>query len=197
MRGTAKYQWGTSLPGHAPWGWGMVEKTPGPGGGGGRRPYRYSSNGNSRVAGKAVVVVAAGGGDDDNGGGGGNRDVDSSSSSSSRWMLRDVSNRRLIPMVLSIPKRLDTYFDKRPMRRVAWCCISAGVGFYAGNIATLSFGALAINDVFAAVVTLVFYEAVTKLFYSSPRPSLKLWFANSFKIGMTLSMLADAIKLGG
>ena len=78
-----------------------------------------------------------------------------------------------------------------------WCLISAGSGFYAGNIATLSFGALAINDVFAAVVTLLFYEVVTNLFYSSPKPSLKLWFANAFKIGMTASMLADAVKLGG
>jgi hypothetical protein len=78
-----------------------------------------------------------------------------------------------------------------------WCGISAGAGFYAGNIVTLSFGALAINDVFAGVVTLLFYEIVSRLFYSAKRPSLKLWFANWFKIGVVFSMLADAIKLGG
>ena len=104
---------------------------------------------------------------------------------------------RLIPYVLSIPRRLDRYFDQYPIRRGVWCVISAGAGFYAGNIATLSFGALAINDVFAAIVTLLFYEIVSNLFYGAKKPSLKLWFANFFKIGMTASMLADAVKLGG
>eukprot|EP00890_Picochlorum_soloecismus_P001244 jgi/Picsp_1/211/NSC_00210-R1_protein len=104
---------------------------------------------------------------------------------------------RLIPLVLSIPQRLDRYFEQYPIRRGVWCVISAGAGFYAGNIATLSFGALAINDVFAAIVTLLFYEIVSNLFYGAKRPSLKLWFANFFKIGMTASMLADAVKLGG
>jgi len=104
---------------------------------------------------------------------------------------------RLIPLVLSIPRRLDRYFDQYPIRRGVWCVISAGAGFYAGNIATLSFGALAINDVFAAIVTLLFYEIVSNLFYGAKRPSLKLWFANFFKIGMTASMIADAVKLGG
>ena len=81
-----------------------------------------------------------------------------------------------------------------------WCIISAGAGFYAGNIVTLSFGALAINDVFAAVVTLLFYELVTRLFYSGgslSKKSLNMWFVNYFKMGVVLSCLADAIKLGG
>lgn len=106
--------------------------------------------------------------------------------------------RRLLPLILSIPARLDRYFARYPIwRRTVWCGISAGAGFYAGNIVTLSFGALAINDVFAGVVTLLFYEIVSRLFYGTDRPSLKLWFANWFKIGVVLSMLADAIKLGG
>lgn len=106
--------------------------------------------------------------------------------------------RRLLPLILSIPSQLDGYFAQYPRtRRTMWCGISAGAGFYAGNIVTLSFGALAINDVFAGVVTLLFYEVVSRLFYGATRPSLKLWFANWFKIGVVLSMLADAIKLGG
>lgn len=106
--------------------------------------------------------------------------------------------RRLLSRILSIPLQLDTYFGQYPRtRRTMWCGISAGAGFYAGNIVTLSFGALAINDVFAGVVTLLFYEMISRLFYGAKRPSLKLWFANWFKLGVVLSMLADAIKLGG
>lgn len=61
---------------------------------------------------------------------------------------------------------------------------------------TLSFGALAINDVLAAVVTLVFYEIVSSAFYSSSNPPLRLWFANFFKIGVVAALMADAVKLG-
>lgn len=106
--------------------------------------------------------------------------------------------KRLVPFILSIPRRIDRYFDEKYIaRRAAWCGISAGAGFYAGNIVTLTFGALAINDVFAGIVTLIFYEVVTTIFYSTPNPSLKLWFANYFKIGVVVAMLADAVKLGG
>lgn len=65
----------------------------------------------------------------------------------------------------------------------------------AANIATLSFGALAVNDVFAAVVTLMFCEVVTHFYYTNPG-SLRLLFANCFKMGLTASLLADAAKLG-
>lgn len=109
-----------------------------------------------------------------------------------------IPKKRLVPFILSVPRRIDRYFDEKNIaRRVAWCGISAGAGFYAGNIVTLTFGALAINDVFAGIVTLIFYEVVTTIFYSTPNPSLKLWFANYFKIGVVVSMLADAVKLGG
>jgi Protein of unknown function (DUF565) len=104
--------------------------------------------------------------------------------------------KRLIPFVLSIPKRVDLYFERYPARRVFWSGLSAGAGFYAGNTITLSFGALAINDVLAAVITMVFYEVVSNAFYSSERPSLRLWFANFFKIGVVAALMADAIKLG-
>lgn len=65
-----------------------------------------------------------------------------------------------------------------------------------GNIATLSFGALAVNDVFAAVVTLLFCEVVTHLHYTDTTGSLTLWYLNCFKMGLIASLLADAIKLG-
>ena len=62
---------------------------------------------------------------------------------------------------------------------------------------TLSFGALAINDVLAAVITLLFYDIVSRAFYRSPTRPLRLWMANWFKIGVTAALMADAIKLGG
>lgn len=116
-----------------------------------------------------------------------------------------ASLQSLVALLLSIPSRLDRYYSPRnplvfAFRRTMWCVISGGAGFYAGNIVTLSFGALAINDVFAGVVTLLFYEVVTKLFYSKgslSKRSLKMWFVNYFKMGVVLSCLADAIKLGG
>lgn len=104
--------------------------------------------------------------------------------------------KRLIPFVLSLPKRVDLYFDRYPARRVLWSGLSAGAGFYAGNTVTLSFGALAVNDVLAAVITMVFYEVVSNAFYSAARPSLRLWFANFFKMGVVAALMADAIKLG-
>jgi len=104
--------------------------------------------------------------------------------------------RRLLPFILSTPKRLDDYFEGSPRRRIVWCTISAGAGFYAGNIVTLSFGALAINDVLAAVVTVIFYEVVSALFYGTKRPSLRAWFANYFKLGLVAAAMADALKLG-
>jgi hypothetical protein len=119
--------------------------------------------------------------------------------------LQRKSLQSLIAFLLSIPSRLDRYYSPPnailyAFRRTVWCIISGGAGFYAGNIVTLSFGALAINDVFAGAVTLMFYEVVTNLFYSEgslSRKSLKMWFVNYFKMGVVLSCLADAIKLGG
>lgn len=52
------------------------------------------------------------------------------------------------------------------------------------------------NDVLAAVITMVFYEVVSNAFYSAERPSLRLWFANFFKMGVVAALMADAIKLG-
>lgn len=78
-----------------------------------------------------------------------------------------------------------------------WAGLSAGAGFYAGNTVTLSFGALAINDVLAAVITMALYEAVSAAFYGSANPPLRLWFANFFKVGVVAALMADAVKLGG
>ncbi|KAL4432815.1 hypothetical protein ABPG77_008141 [Micractinium sp. CCAP 211/92] len=104
--------------------------------------------------------------------------------------------RRLLSLVLSAPQRAERYFAASPLRRWMWAGISVCNGFYAGNIATLSFGALAVNDVFAAVVTLLFCEVATYLYYTDTSGSLTLWYLNCFKVGLIASLLADAAKLG-
>jgi hypothetical protein len=105
--------------------------------------------------------------------------------------------RRLIPYVLSIPRRVEAYFEAYPLRRFMWLGISFCLGVWAGNIVTLSFGALAINDAFAAIVTLIFYEIVSASYYNAKVKTLRLQFANLFKIGVVTACLADAVKLGG
>lgn len=62
---------------------------------------------------------------------------------------------------------------------------------------SLSFGALAINDVVAAALTVAFCEVVSAQYYTAPRITLKLQFANCFKIGIISALMADAFKLGG
>ncbi|KAI7845196.1 hypothetical protein COHA_001240 [Chlorella ohadii] len=104
--------------------------------------------------------------------------------------------RRLLSYILSAPQRSERYFEASIWRRWMWAGISLCTGFYAGNILTLSFGALAVNDIFAGVICVMFYEVVTHLYYSTPNPGLRVWFANCFKIGLTASLLADAAKLG-
>lgn len=101
----------------------------------------------------------------------------------------------MLAWVLSVPRRVESYFDGNPLRKVIWCAISTGLGYYSGNVVTLSFGALAINDILAAVLTLVFYEAATKAFYDAEQKSLSLWFLNFFKVGLVAAMVADALKL--
>ncbi|KAL4853414.1 Ycf20-like protein [Chlorella vulgaris] len=104
--------------------------------------------------------------------------------------------RRLLTYVLSMPQRIDRYLESSWFRKWSWAGISFCSGFYAGNIATLSFGALAVNDVLAAVITLLFCEVVTDLYYTAKEPSIFLWYLNAFKIGLIGSLLADAAKLG-
>ena len=66
------------------------------------------------------------------------------------WQER---RRALLDSVLSAPARVESYFAASPLRRCAWGAVAYGGGYYAGNVVTLSFGALAINDVLAAALT--------------------------------------------
>ncbi|KAL6779120.1 hypothetical protein ACKKBF_B18675 [Auxenochlorella protothecoides x Auxenochlorella symbiontica] len=120
-----------------------------------------------------------------------------SRSACSRIICQQRPPRRLVPYILTLPRRAELYLKSSWPLRILWTGSSAGLGYYAGNIVTLTFGALSINDVLAAVVTLLFYEAVSAAFYRSPTRPLRLWMANFFKAGLTAALLADAVKLGG
>ena len=92
---------------------------------------------------------------------------------------------------------MDLYFANRPFRKAVWAAIAFFTGFYAANTVSLSFGALAINDVVAAAVSVAFCEVVSYTYYSAPQVTLKLVFLNAFKMGVTAAFIADAWKLGG
>lgn len=62
---------------------------------------------------------------------------------------------------------IDQYFVNKPFRRVLWSFISGFSGIYIANTITLSFGALAVNDIAAAAASLLFYEVVSRQFYGS------------------------------
>ena len=110
-----------------------------------------------------------------------------------------TSRTRLATTILTVPRRVDLYFAGKPIRRALWTAISFGVGFYAANTVSLSFGALAINDVIAAALSVAGYEVASALVYASPGAtrSLRLRLLNAFKIGAACAFIMDAFKLAG
>jgi hypothetical protein len=104
---------------------------------------------------------------------------------------------RLATTILTAPRSVDIYFAGKPGRRLLWKAISFGVGFYAANTVSLSFGALSINDVVAAALTVAFYEGASAAYYAAPRVTLRLEFLNWFKVGVVVALIADALKLAG
>lgn len=76
-----------------------------------------------------------------------------------------------------------------------WSATAFSAGYYAANTVSLSFGALAINDVIAAATTVAFCEVVSKAYWSASSPGLALAFLNFFKLGVIAALIADAFKL--
>lgn len=71
--------------------------------------------------------------------------------------------------------------------------------FFSSSVITLTFGALSINDILAAVVMLILYELIDNAFYN-PKTKYRpfwLWILNGLKIGVTMGMHADMLKLQG
>lgn len=102
--------------------------------------------------------------------------------------------RRLVDIIRIIPDISRNYFRSRP-RRALFGGISLLGGFYVAQTISLSFGALGVNDVIAAVVCVLLTEYVTRFYYSRPKVTFPLALLNNFKMGFTYGLFIDAFKL--
>lgn len=102
--------------------------------------------------------------------------------------------RRLVDIVRLIPELSKNYF-KSPSRRALFGGISLLGGFYVAQTISLSFGALGVNDVIAAVLCVLLTEYVTKFYYSRPKVTFPIALLNNFKMGFTYGLFIDAFKL--
>lgn len=102
--------------------------------------------------------------------------------------------RRLVDVVRLIPAAAQQYFNS-PFRRALFGGISLLGGFYVAQTISLSFGALGVNDVIAAVLCVLFTEYVTRFYYTRPRPTFSVALLNNFKMGFSYGLFIDAFKL--
>ncbi|KAK6117551.1 hypothetical protein DH2020_048706 [Rehmannia glutinosa] len=121
-----------------------------------------------------------------------------SRSSSSVLRVRAVQEnegpRRLVDIIRIIPEVSRNYF-KSPSRRALFGGISLLGGFYVAQTISLSFGALGVNDVIAAVLCVLITEYATRFYYSRPKVTFSLALINNFKMGFTYGLFIDAFKL--
>lgn len=111
-----------------------------------------------------------------------------------RAVQENEGPRRLVDIIRIIPEVSRNYFRSRP-RRALFGGISLLGGFYVAQTISLSFGALGVNDVIAAVVCVLLTEYVTKFYYSRPKVTFPLALLNNFKMGFTYGLFIDAFKL--
>ncbi|CAN6249159.1 unnamed protein product, partial [Urochloa humidicola] len=102
--------------------------------------------------------------------------------------------RRLVDIIRIIPELSRNYFRGRS-RRALFGGISLLGGFYVAQTISLSFGALGVNDVIAAVVCVLLTEYVTKFYYSRPKVTFPIALLNNFKMGFAYGLFIDAFKL--
>ncbi|XP_008804186.2 uncharacterized protein ycf20 isoform X2 [Phoenix dactylifera] len=102
--------------------------------------------------------------------------------------------RRLVDIIRIIPEVSRNYFRSRS-RRALFGGISLLGGFYVAQTISLSFGALGVNDVIAAVLCVLLTEYATKFYYSRPKITFPLALLNNFKMGFTYGLFIDAFKL--
>lgn len=102
--------------------------------------------------------------------------------------------QRLVDIIKAVPELSRNYF-RSPSRRALFGGISLLGGFYVAQTISLSFGALGVNDVIAAVVCVLLTEYVTKFYYSRPKVTFPLGLLNNFKMGFTYGLFIDAFKL--
>ncbi|PON64959.1 hypothetical protein PanWU01x14_121360 [Parasponia andersonii] len=102
--------------------------------------------------------------------------------------------RRLVDIITTVPEFSRNYF-RSPSRRALFGGISLLGGFYVAQTISLSFGALGVNDVIAAVLCVLLTEYVTKFYYTRPKITFPLALLNNFKMGFTYGLFIDAFKL--
>ncbi|GAY41249.1 hypothetical protein CUMW_058000 [Citrus unshiu] len=128
----------------------------------------------------------------------GRRGISFSSSSAGFRSIRAVQEnggpRRLVDIVRLVPELSRNYF-RSPSRRALFGGISLLGGFYVAQTISLSFGALGVNDVIAAVLCVLLTEYVTRFYYSRPKVTFPLALLNNFKMGFTYGLFIDAFKL--
>ncbi|XP_030533131.1 ycf20-like protein [Rhodamnia argentea] len=111
-----------------------------------------------------------------------------------RAVQDDERPRRLIDIIRIVPEISRNYFRSRP-RRALFGGISLLGGFYVAQTISLSFGALGVNDVIAAVLCVLLTEYVTRFYYSRPKVTFPVALLNNFKMGFTYGLFIDAFKL--
>ncbi|XP_010549250.1 PREDICTED: uncharacterized protein ycf20 [Tarenaya hassleriana] len=111
-----------------------------------------------------------------------------------RAVQENEGPRRLIDIIRTVPGISRNYF-RSPSRRTLFGGISLLGGFYVAQTISLSFGALGVNDVIAAVLCVLITEYVTRFYYSRPKVTFPLALLNNFKMGFTYGLFIDAFKL--
>lgn len=111
-----------------------------------------------------------------------------------RAVQENEGPRRLVDIIRTVPELSRNYF-RSPSRRALFGGISLLGGFYVAQTISLSFGALGVNDVIAAVICVLLTEYVTRFYYSRPKVTFPLALLNNFKMGFTYGLFIDAFKL--
>ena len=111
-----------------------------------------------------------------------------------RAVQDNSSPRRLIDIIRAVPDISRNYF-KSPSRRALFGGIALLGGFYVAQTISLSFGALGVNDVIAAVICVLLTEYSTKFYYSRSKVTFPIAILNNFKMGFTYGLFIDAFKL--
>nr|POE53034.1 hypothetical protein CFP56_06892 [Quercus suber] len=100
--------------------------------------------------------------------------------------------RRLVDIIRVVPELSRNYF-RSPSRRALFGGISLLGGFYVAQTISLSFGALGVNDVIAAVVCVLLTEYATKFYYSRPKESLCVCMCVIKSLAKLIIVISDTI----
>ncbi|KAJ9164131.1 hypothetical protein P3X46_023744 [Hevea brasiliensis] len=98
---------------------------------------------------------------------------------------RSSRPHRLVDIIRIVPELSRNYF-RSPSRRALFVGIFLLGGFYVARTISLSFGALGVNDVIAAVMCVLLTEYVTRFYYSRPKVTFPLALTQQFQGGLHL-----------